>query len=189
MNRLLDIILGRTKPMPSKPEGIFAMATAYVTLTVQLNVKPGTRAGVTFRPVGSSDFQKTEADLRRLLQIGAGSARSIIDVSRDNFGFQWVVVEDEDFEDLVSAIYTVSSALQDAGFNEQLLAAAFRFEAEGKPLYWIYNYKRGKYYPFAPTGNHERDNGLELRMRAVMEKELPVETNLQQWYALWDLPV
>ena len=43
---------------------------------------------------------------------------------------------------------------------------AFRDE-QGKPLYWIYNYKRGAFYPFVPSGGEQqRDNERELRLKA-----------------------
>ncbi len=86
------------------------------------------------------------------------------------------------------------------GFGEQLLAAVFRFTGEpggdhGRAVYWVYNFKRGRYYPFVPRpgapagGQGSRDNAYELHLLSVMEKELPVEKELDRWYALWGLPL
>jgi hypothetical protein len=45
-----------------------------------------------------------------------------------------------------------------------VLCAVFAFEdSKKRPLYWIYNYKRGAFYPFVPSGSdQQRDNEREL---------------------------
>jgi hypothetical protein len=105
------------------------------------------------------------------------------------------------FEETVTAVHMVAEELRSQGFGEQLLAAVFRFVAEqegagqGRAVYWVYNFKRGRYYPFVPRpgasrgGEGARDNSYELRLLSVMEKELPVEKELDRWYALWGLPL
>ena len=35
-----------------------------------------------------------------------------------------------------------------------------------RPIYLVYLAKQGTFYPFAPTGNEQRDTELELRLRA-----------------------
>src|SRR4029077_18505587 len=66
-----------------------------------------------------------------------------------------------------------------------------------KPLYWIYNYKRGMFYPFAPAGGktgagasaQQRDNERELRLKAQIGADLPLEPELERWFPLWGVPV
>ncbi|TAK27108.1 MAG: hypothetical protein EPO21_24275 [Chloroflexota bacterium] len=199
---LFDILFGRTKPVESKIERLFAIATAQVSLETMVGLVPAGSAGICFKPVTSSQFQEVRSDLEGLLKISSQATRSIVRLESDAYGFTWVVVEDDQFEDLVSTVHACTTTLQDQGFGGQILAAVFRFRRthEGtEPLpgasdrtdvYWIYNYKRGKFYPFAPRGtNHDRDNAMELRLGAVMQKELPIEPETDLWYALWGLPV
>ena len=62
-------------------------------------------------------------------------------------------------------------------------------EYEGKQAYWIYNYKRGNFYPMVLTAPQTRDNAAEMRLSAIMEEEkIPVERSLENWYALWGIP-
>ena len=86
----------------------------------------------------------------------------------------------------------VSQTLIDEGYGEQLLAAVFRYnDTNGKPIYFIYNYKRGSFYPFVPrpdSHSHQRNNPDELRLATVMKRDLLMETELERWYAMWDLP-
>jgi hypothetical protein len=84
----------------------------------------------------------------------------------------------------------VSQTLQEQGLGRQLLAAVFKFLEGERAVYWIYNYKRGSFYPLVPgSAERSRDNAAELRLRSLMERELPVEPDLQRWYPLWEIPL
>lgn len=186
---LLDIIFGRTKPLKSKPEKLFAIATAQVTLETKLDLRPAREAGIVFRPVESSSFRRTSKEVEDLLELSARDTNSRIRQVDDEFNFRWIIIEDDDFEDLVTMIHMVTLTLGENGYQDQLLAAVFRFNAKDTAVYWIYNYKRGAFYPFVPAGNRQRDNTMELRLQAVMGKELPIDPSLESWYALWGIPI
>jgi len=99
-------------------------------------------------------------------------------------------VEDPQLEDQVTAVHAVASELEARGFGAQLLAAAFRFDGGGgHPVYWIYGYKTGTFWPFVPTAGQERDNARELELKAKLEQELPIEPDLSKWLALFDAPI
>jgi hypothetical protein len=105
-----------------------------------------------------------------------------------------VIVHDPQIEDQVAGVHTLASELEDHGFGGQLLAAAFRFESSASgsthPVYWIYGFKTGTWWPFVPTGKQqERDNAEELELKAKLEPELPVEPDLSKWLALFDAPI
>lgn len=185
---LFDALFGRSKPVQSQTEKLFAISTARVTLEMNVGLTPSTRAGVVFRPIQSGMFEEAERELGELLQLTTKEAGSTIRQMGDEFGFRWVLVEDREFEDLVATIHMVSLTLQDKGFRDQLLAAVFRFDKDGQAVYWLYNYKRGAFYPFVPISGQRRDNGAELRYAALMERELPVEKQTDQWYPLWGIP-
>ncbi len=67
-------------------------------------------------------------------------------------------------EDLAVAINAVSDSITGAGHGERLLCAVFAFAAKGgaqaterqQPIYFIYNYKRGFWYPFVPAPGSEQ---------------------------------
>lgn len=188
--KLLDILLGRTRPARSKLDRLFALSTASITLQANLELEPSGRAGLCFRPLTSSRFDSAEQEMRQLLERSAAASDTQVAFSRDSYGFAWLVLEDPQIEDLVALIHVISLTLQEHRFGEQLLAAVFRFSAKGRAVYWIYNYKRGAFYPFVPApGERERDNALEIRLSAVLEKELPIEKDTRRWYPLWEIPV
>jgi hypothetical protein len=122
----------------------------------------------------------------------------------DKFGYRWILVEGGDIEDLVTRVHMVHSSLEDAGWSPQLLCSVFGFapgstaDADAatdgslsvtRPIFLVYLAKQGTFYPFAPTGNEQRDTELELRIRGVLGTDLPVEPDLSRWFPIWDLPV
>jgi len=107
-------------------------------------------------------------------------------------GFEWIVLRDGDFEDLVATVHTVAQEFQDRGFGSQLLAAIFPFNGKFKEgrMYWIYGFKRGAFWPFVPTGeDQQRDNAEELELKAKLEQELPIEPDLTRWFGLFNAPL
>ncbi|PZR97261.1 MAG: hypothetical protein DLM70_19755, partial [Chloroflexi bacterium] len=131
-----------------------------------------------------------ERDIEALLRTSNKDSPLDWHVFRDDYGFQWIVLSAGEFENLVASVHMVSRELQDNGFGEQLLASVFQFrDSHGQNVYWIYNYKRGTFYPFVPLKGQDRDNAEELRLSSVMKRELVVESDLTRWYALWGVPL
>ena len=98
-------------------------------------------------------------------------------------------MRDEHFEDLVTTVHLIGTELAERGFGPQLLAAVFRFDGGRHPVYMVYGYKRGAFWPFVPTGERERDNPEELELKSKLEKELPFEPDISMWFALFGLPI
>lgn len=187
--RWLDILLGRTKPVRSQLDRLFAMSTAFLTLTVEQHLAPGERAGICFRPLAAARFTALRGEIEQLLKLSERTTGTEVETQQDPFGFQWALLADPDFEDLVATIHMVSLSLEEQGAGDRLLAAVFKFLDDQRPVFWIYNYKRGAFYPFVPTSDRRRDNATELRLATAMEKELPIERDAERWYPLWGVPV
>ena len=186
---LLNILFGRGKLRKPDRERYFSIVTAAVSLQGRADVRVADRAGIVFNPVESSFFDSLESEIGQLLQISGQSTGTGYEIKDDGFGTRWVILSDEDFEDLVATVHLIGETVTEHGFGDRLLAAVFRFDYEGKKAYWVYNIKRGSFYPFVLAGDKERDNAAEMRLGALMEEEkLPVESSLEQWYALWGIP-
>ena len=184
----LDAILGKSKLPKAKVDRLFAISTASITLDVNLGLKPAGSAGICFKSMESSRYAAARLEIEELLQYSCKETGTEYKVQKDEFNYLWVILKDPDFEDLVTNIHLISQTLIEHGFSEQLLCAIYRFQGEDK-VYWIYNYKQGTYYPFAPKKSHQRDNNLEFRLRSVMDSELPIEKNVEKWYPLWGIPI
>ena len=190
---LRDVLFGRKKLKEPAQERLFAISTARITLQTELDLKPAGAAGVCFKSLSAGEFVRAENELQELLDAVANESGSKVERRSDELGFEWLIVRDPDFEDLVTTVHLVASELTARGFGPQLLAAAFPFEGkfkEGRRVYWIYGFKQGSFWPFVPTGkDQERDNPEELELKAKLENELPIEQDLTRWFGLFDAPL
>jgi hypothetical protein len=118
---LLDTLLGRTKPVPSNLDALFALPSASITLQSAAGMTCSGRAGVCYKPPSGQGFEDMEAEVVKLLDMDGSTLRKV----SDSFSYQWVVVDDADIEALVTQVHMVNSSLADAGWGPQLLCSVF----------------------------------------------------------------
>ncbi len=184
----LDSILGKTKLPEAKTDKLFAISTAAVTLEASLGYSADGKAGVCIKPMDSSRYEAARAEIEDLLKLSIKETGTQYRIEKDEYNYVWVVLSDPDFEDLVTNIQMVSQVLMEQGFGTQLLAAVYRFRGE-TVIYWIYNFKLSSYYPFVPASGRQRDTSREFRLKALMEKEMPIEKDESKWYPMWGMPL
>ena len=192
---LFDVITGRRKTKAPAPDRLFAMSTAAVTLELELGLRSSGAAGIVFQPQATSDFAQIVADMEEVVRGTGEETGTTVERSDDSFGYRWMILRDTDFEDLVVGVNAVSNELQGGGYGDRILCAVFAFDSTdegaggGARVNWIYNYKRGAFYPFvAAGGQQQRDSERELRLKAQIGAELPVEAELERWFPLWGIP-
>ncbi len=127
-----------------------------------------------------------------LLQ-GAADA-PLVQTGTDEFGFTLAAGapgagRPEGMAGLCTDLHAVNTTLESEGFGPGLLCSLIPFEdPTGRRVGLVYLYKKGTFYPFAPTGPQQRDNLLELQVRDTLRAELPIEPELSGWMALWGAP-
>src|SRR5919199_894379 len=112
-----DVLFGRKKLKGAKLDRLFALSTAQVTLESELGLKPAGVAAVCFKPLSAGEFTRAENEIDELLAVAARDSGSEVRRRSDTFGFEWLVVRDPDFEDLVTTVHLVSSELEARGFG------------------------------------------------------------------------
>jgi hypothetical protein len=201
--KFLDALLGRSKPKQPKLDALFGVTGAAITLEASAGLRPTGQAAVCFKPASGQGFAAASEELHGLLDLAVKEAGSTLQITDDRYGYRWVVLADPEVEDLVTSVHLVNSTLEQHGFGPQLLCSVFAFaggsggledsppvnQVGGRRVHLVYLYKRGTFYPFAPLDGERRDNELELRVKATLEGELPVEPELARWFALWGLPL
>ncbi len=192
---IFDTLFGRQKPVPVGPERLFAMSTADITLETEQHLTPTGSVALCFKGIASGPFQEIQKDLEQLLQLTGRDDQMQIKPFADDFGYRWFIVTGKDFQGLITALHVASQTLLEKGYGTQLLFAIFAFTSEQSGrVYWIYNYKRGTFYPFIPMVDSKdtqrrRNNAEELRLAAAMKKEMPIEDETERWFAVWNLPL
>jgi hypothetical protein len=199
---LRDILTGRHTVQGPAPDRLFAISTAYVTLQAEHQIDPAGKAAIVFQALATSEFESTLREMEEVVTATGGESATKVASQDDSYGYRWMVLRNPDgspsVEDLAVGINAVSSSIETAGYGERLLCAVFAFQdAHKQRVYFIYNYKRGYWYPFVPLGastgdaEHpgERSTERELQIKAQMSSELPIEPELERWFPLWGIPI
>jgi hypothetical protein len=187
---LRDVLFGRKQLKEPASDRLFALSTACITLDVEHGLKTAGAAAVVFKPVSGGEFARVDSEMQELLEHVAHESGSTLRRKTDDYGYEWVIVEDTDFEDLVTTVHLVAEELKSRGFGPQLLAAVFPFSGGKHKVYFVYGYKRGAFWPFVPTGkDQQRDNAEELALKAKLERELPFEDDITRWFGVFDAPL
>src|SRR3954465_15440418 len=187
---LFDILRGKRELKQPAADRLFARSAGSGKPEREPELTTQGKAAIVFQPLATADFEGIVKDMEDVLK-GTGEETGTTIQARDaEFGYRWMVLSDPDMEDLVVGINAVSTEIQGGGYGERLLAAVFSFRDEKKrKAYWIYNFKRGAFYPFVPAGGpQQRDNERELRLKAHVRPDLPVEPQLERGFPLWGSP-
>jgi hypothetical protein len=192
---LRDVLTGRHTVKGPAPDRLFAISTAYVTLQAEHQIEPAGKAAIVFQALATSDFESTLRDMEEVVTATGGDSGTKVSTEDDSYGYRWMVLHNPDgapsVEDLAVGINAVSSSIETAGYGERLLCAVFAFvDARKQRVYFIYNYKRGYWYPFVPaSGAEQRSTERELQIKAQMASEIPIEPELERWFPLWGIPI
>ncbi|MFJ3642041.1 hypothetical protein ACIPRD_20105 [Streptomyces sp. NPDC090108] len=190
---LLDILLGRTKPVAPDLDQLFALPSAAITLQAAAGFTPTGVGAVCFATVEGAAFEQTHREVQALLDADAERTGPPVELCQDGYGYSWLVSRrtPEQLPQLVNDLHAVNSSMEVNGFGPQLLCSLAAFEDErGRHLGLVYLYKRGTFYPFAPlSGTGERrDNPLELQVQSMLASDLRIEQDLGRWFPVWGAP-
>jgi hypothetical protein len=212
---LRDILTGRREVKGPAPDHLFAISTAYIALQSEHQIDPAGSAAIVFQALATSEFEAALADMEDVVKATGGDSGTSVATQDDSYGYRWMVLRNPDgapsVEDLAVGINAVSGSIETAGHGERLLCAVFAFTDHsgsashaadssagaggtagegGSRVYFIYNYKRGSWYPFVPArGEQQRSTERELQIKAQMAAELPMEPELERWFPLWGIPI
>ena len=210
---LREVLTGRHQVKGPAPDRLFAIATAYVTLETEHQIEPAGVAAIVFQALATSEFEATLRDMEEVVRATGGDSGTSVSTQDDSYGYRWMILLNPEgapsVEDLAVGINAVSGSIETAGHGERLLCAVFAFvhrpdsaadgptgsgsgsgADSGERIYFIYNYKRGFWYPFVPAaGEQQRATERELQIKAQMASELPMEPEIERWFPLWGIPI
>jgi PspAB-like protein len=201
---LLNILTGRRQVKGPAPDRLFAISTAWVALQTEHNINPAGTAAIVFQALATGEFEATLREMEDVVKATGSESGTAVSTQDDSYGYRWMILRNAEgkpsVEDLAVGINAVSGSIEAAGHGDRLLCAVFAFTQGSAPsgssssgsgrIYFIYNYKRGYWYPFVPAaGDEQRSTERELQIKAQMADELPIEPELERWFPLWGIPI
>lgn len=181
-----DSLFGRTHVPVGKTDQLFALSTAILDIQTKLSADFAGKGALILRTVDNSGFEAIERDVREILKLGGRDLPVTAHSVKDTEGFQWIVMEGQDVDDVINALHLTADMLKESGYGDSLLAAMFAFTPH---WYLIYSYRRAAFYPFVPRVGHSRDQSREFRIDQTLRSSLPMEKDPDRRYALWDPPI
>ena len=188
---LFDVLRGKRDLKQPASDRLFAMATAYVALEGSLGLKTTGSAAIVFQQLETADFATLAKDMQELIGATTEEAGTELETKADTFGYRWMILRDPDFEDLVTGINAISGELEVGGYGDRILAAGRDERVEGAALVVVdpVHALPGLVLEGEHGGEQQRDNERELRLKAQIGPELPLEPELERWFPLWDIPL
>ncbi len=184
-----DAVTGRSRAKANNLDALFNIPSAAITLQTAAGFTPTGVGSVCFRSAAGAAFAQTRDEVVALIREDPQAPQ--VEVTEDGFGFTWVVVHrsPDDTSGLCTDLHAVNTSLEIQGFASGLLCSVVPFvDPSGRRVGLVYLSKQGTFYAFAPTGENTRDNLLEMTVRDQLTGELPMETDLSRWFALWGAP-
>jgi len=167
------------------PDDLFGMSTAYLTMQADLGYESLDVGALCFSGVDSSDFRDAVDEVEAILEAGQEETGTEFSVTSDDHGYHWVVLADDDPEDLITSMHFAADTFIEHGYGSRLLAAVFAYQDRDGTAYWIYSFRRGRFYPFVPRDGRERDSSAEFTLELALDGELEIEREKEYWYPLW----
>jgi len=164
----------------SRPEEkLYDFGSNHITMETKLNMNYVNKAGLCFDSASDPEFREVIEEIESIISIEQNS--------NQGSNNDWIVIEADGFEELLSEVYQSSKSFIDRGFGSRMICAAFCFTEESSDVrnYWIYSFDRGKYYPFAPRLSSRRDNSIEMKMQTALQDRIPLEQDESYWYPVW----
>jgi PspAB-like protein len=197
---LRDMLTGRHQVKGPAPDRLFAISTAYVSLQAEHQIDPVGSAAIVFQALATSEFEATIKEMEEVVTATGGDSGTSVSGENDSYGYRWMILRNPagapSVEDLAVGINAVSDSIEAGGHGERLLCAVFAFAdrragTQSERVYFIYNYKRGSWYPFVPLEGTKQEHSVEreLQLKAQMSSELPIEPEIEHWFPLWGIPI
>lgn len=184
-----DAVTGRRRVKGPNLDALFGVPSAAVTLEAAAGFVPTGVGSVCFRAAAGAAFHELQSGVVDLIRNDP--EQPDVEVSQDDFGYTWLVVHrtPEEIAGLCTDLHAVNTTLVEQGFASGLLCTLVPFgDPSGRRFGLVYLYQQGTFYAFAPSGEQQRDNLLEISVRDLLAGELPMEQDLTRWLAVWGAP-
>ena len=130
---LLDALLGRSKVKGPAPDRLFAITTAAIFLETGPGSRPRGSAAIVFQPLATGDFAQIVTEMEEVVRGTGEETGTTLETSDDTYGYRWMVLHDDDIEDLAVGVNAVSDALAARRLRQPRALRGLRLRAGRRP--------------------------------------------------------
>jgi hypothetical protein len=182
--------MGGNRKVGTYSDGVSSLSSAYISLKNKLNLKSTGRSAICIKNMNYKQFNDMVEEINKFLDARKLDFELTYRTVIDQYNYLWFIVVGKTLEDILAAIMSISDTIEQKGFSGGLLVCVFDFDDDNVVQYLIYSYKLRKFYPFVPAGKQQnrRDHSQELKIMAAVGNEVPFESDMSNWYPIWDIP-
>mgnify|MGYP001158234295 FL=1 len=142
------------------------------------------------------EFSKKE--LKKIISEGDQGTKTDFKIINEPGEVSWIILYDENFDDLISTTYTVFNALSQLISSNTVMGILFNFNIKNSEAssfldskheyYLVFNQKPLGYYPLVYENNARQPiSELEI-MDIASKKNLYINKNQNNWFGVEDIP-
>ena len=165
---------------------------------LKYSIQINNQTGVLLSPSKHSFFDDLKKNINSIISEGRASSKTRFNTVKDKFGYVWVLIEDDDFEELISTTYTIVNAVSQIVKSDTVIGSILKLDLDNSNLldvyqqvescYLIFNSDLLGYYPFVPL-NEDRLSSLELDIQDILKlSDLEAISDINKWYGVSDIP-
>ncbi|MCY0880798.1 MAG: hypothetical protein OWS74_02285 [Firmicutes bacterium] len=181
----LDVFLGRTRFATAADDNLLKLSSVADDIHFRLQSDYAAETALVIRRVDNAAYEHIEEDLQMCLSLGGRAMPTTVRSTNDGQGWHWIILTGTALDDTLNGMHLAADLLTQSGYGDGLLAALIAFSPR---WFLVYNYARAAFYPFVPLPDYRRNEAREIRIAATLKPWLPVENDINRWYALWNPP-
>ena len=158
-------------------------------MQTSLSIESRGGAAIVFQSLATADFRGIVRDMEEVVRATAGDSGTTVETTEDDYGFSWLVLKGEGFDDLVVGINAVSTAIDDGGYGERLLCACSCSPTTAAPALPDLQLQARRVLPVRPGAGDQRLTTNANSCSSAARLRAADRAELWRWFALRGIPI
>ncbi len=155
------------------------------------------KSGILISDHKNNDFTKNiRKNIEEILNEGEAATQTLVDIVDDSSDMYWIILEDQNSNDLLSSSYTCLNALNANDSLSNILALVIPFEliieeSMKEKIYLIFRVDTKSFYPFSPKFAEDKIRNKDIEkdlFNYLTRRKVNLENSEKKWLGIWGIP-
>ena len=155
------------------------------------------KSGILISDHKNNDFTKNiRKNIEEILNEGEAATQTLVDIVDDSSDMYWIILEDQNSNDLLSSSYTCLNALNANDSLSNILALVIPFEliieeSIKEKIYLIFRVDTKSFYPFSPKFGEDKIRNKDIEkdlFNYLTRRKVNLENSEKKWLGIWGIP-